>query len=108
MVCSRVDFAFATRAHDVARAILIGAEEGAAAMNFLLLARFGWIVGRGWTLRVARDASHCGESRVIVRTIPVAGPLPDVAGHVIEAVAVWWILCGGRDADVAVVTRVRA
>src|SRR5580692_12895725 len=35
--------------------------------------------------------------RVVVRAIPVGGPLPDVASHVVEAVAVWGELGDGGD-----------
>jgi len=54
-----------------------------------------------------RDASHGSEPRVVVRAIPIARTLPDVASHVIEPIAVRWILRDGSDADVAVITLVR-
>ena len=43
----------------------------------------------------ARNAAHEGQLIVVVRTIPVAGPLPDVASHVIEAVRIRRIVGNG-------------
>ena len=43
MIGAGIDFAFAARADDVARAILIVAQERAAAMHVLLLVRLGRI-----------------------------------------------------------------
>src|ERR1700677_1791914 len=56
-------------------------------MDFFLLTGFGWIVSRIGPLRVARN-SHCCELLVIIRTVPVAGPLPDVSRHIIEAISI--------------------
>jgi hypothetical protein len=43
MICAGIDFAFAARADDVARAILVVAKKRATAMDALLLVRLGWI-----------------------------------------------------------------
>ncbi len=58
-------------------------------------------------MRVVRDASHGDESRIVVRAIPIVRPLPDVAGHVIEAVAVRRIVCDRADANETVFPIVR-
>jgi hypothetical protein len=58
-------------------------------------------------LRVVRDASERDESRIVVRAIPIVRPLPDVAGHVIEAVAVRRIVCDRADANETVFPFVR-
>ena len=50
-------------------------------------------------MRVVRDASQRDESRIVVRAIPIVRPLPDVASHVIEAVAVRRIVCDRADAN---------
>src|SRR5256885_4075342 len=43
MVSAGVNFAFAARADDVARAVLVVAKKRAPAMDALFLVRFGWI-----------------------------------------------------------------
>ena len=57
-------------------------------------------------LRIARDAARRGELRVVVGPVPVAHPLPHVAGHVVEAVAVGRKLRDRRDPDEAVLAGV--
>ena len=47
VICSGCDFPLPACAHDVARAVLIGAEEGPTAMDFLRLIRFVGIVRGG-------------------------------------------------------------
>jgi hypothetical protein len=68
-------------------------------MNFFLLCRLGWIKWRGRALGIARDAPQGDEPSGIVWAIPVAGPLPDIANHVVEAVTVRWILRYRRDTE---------
>ena len=55
-------------------------------MDALLFGGLRGIVGTGGTLRVPRHASG-GQLSVVIRPIPVADPLPDVAGHVVQTVA---------------------
>src|SRR5262249_58409282 len=71
-----------------ALAVLVRAEEGAALLDSLLRAGLGRIKAVGRTLRVTRDTALLREHAVVVRAIPVGDPLPDVARHVEEAVAV--------------------
>src|SRR5258708_2160169 len=104
MICCRADFAFATRAYDVAGAILVGTKERAATVHFFLFRRLRGTKWRGRALGISGHAPCGDQPCVIVHAIPIAGPLPDVAGHVIEAVAVRRILRDWGDADVAVVT----
>src|SRR5580692_12841613 len=54
------DFTFAAGADHVAGAILIGAEERTAAMDFLLVVGFGGIEGGVGALRIARDSAGLG------------------------------------------------
>ncbi len=61
-------------------------------MDALFLRRLGGIEGSFRTLRISRHAASIGKLLEIVRAIPIAAPLPDVARHVVEAVAV----CGKR------------
>lgn len=85
-------FAFAARAHDITRAILIGAQERSAAMHFLGFVGFRWIIGSFRPMRVSRDAPDGSELLVVVGPIPVAGPLPDVCCHVIQAIRIRGVL----------------
>src|SRR5580765_2350155 len=68
-------------------------------MGPFLDARFGGIERIGWTLRIASKVAHRRQLAVVVGTIPIAGPLPYVAGDVIESVAVWWKLRNWRDPE---------
>src|SRR5271166_5954435 len=71
-------------------------------MDFLGLIRLAGIESGIRPLWVAGDASLTGKLRVIVRPIPVAGPLPDVACHVIKSIAVGGKLRHRSNADVAI------
>ena len=48
----------------------------------------GGVEGFFRTLRISRDAAGFGQLLKIIGPIPVAAPLPDVAGHVVEAVGI--------------------
>src|SRR4029079_5458336 len=101
------DLAFAASAHHVARAILIGAEEGPATHHALGLRRFRWIERRLVTAWTRRDATRC-ERSVVVGPVPVADPLPDIARHVVEPVAVGWVGPHGRGTSVTILSRILA
>src|SRR6266487_2944379 len=77
-------------------------------MNFLLLVRLGWVERRIWPVRIHCDAASLGELRVVIRTIPIAAPLPDVAGHVVKAVTIRRKFRDRCDAGVAIFARVLA
>src|SRR5271165_867067 len=96
------NFAFSTSSDDVARAVLVGAEEGPTPVGLLALGRLVGVPGVSGALGVAGHAPGGGQLLVVVGAVPVAGPLPDVSRHVIEAVAVGRILGHGGDACVAV------
>src|SRR6056297_1207833 len=84
------------RGGPVANAVLVGAEKRATLGDLardLELGREGIeALLAGATARVGRDAAGLGRSRGGIGRmpigVPVAGPLPDIAGHVVEAVAV--------------------
>jgi hypothetical protein len=57
----RIDLAFATRAHHVAGAILVGAKKRTAFVNALFLCRFGGIEWRFRALRVSRAVACFGK-----------------------------------------------
>src|SRR5271170_3408276 len=83
VIRSRADFAFTPRPHDIARAVLIGAEERSAAMNFFRLTGFIRIIRRIRPSRIASNGASCGQFLVIVWTIPIIRPLPNIPSHVI-------------------------
>src|SRR6188508_1342061 len=60
----------------------------------------------GWALRVPGDGPRRGKLGIVVRAIPVAHPLPDVPGHVVEPVSVRGKLRHGCDAGKMVRTGV--
>src|SRR6185503_20712370 len=75
-------------------------------MHALLLGRFGRIEGRIRSLGVTRYVPRRGELRVGIRSIPITAPLPDVPGHVVEAVPVGRELRDGRDTDESILARI--
>src|ERR1043166_4190933 len=88
MIGPCIDFTFAARADDIAGTISLVAKKRAAPMNALLLVGLGWIQCRIRPLRVAHDSAFGGERLVVTRTIPIATPFPNVAGHIVETIAV--------------------
>src|SRR5262245_26078520 len=83
-----IDFAFAARADDVTRTILLVAKKRAAAMNTFLLVRLSRIKRRVRSSRIARDSSFVGQALVVIRPIPIAAPFPNVAGHIVKPIAI--------------------
>src|SRR2546430_8351631 len=86
MVGAGIGFAFAATARHIAFAVLVGAQEGAAALYALLDARFTGIETVRRALGIARHATSRGQRGIIIGTVPVAGPFPDIAGNIVEAV----------------------
>src|SRR5688572_10308272 len=78
MVRRSTDIALTARANHVARAVLIGAQEGAAAMDAFHHARFARIERGCRTARVTSDDRGRSQFGVVVRAIPVTHPLPDI------------------------------
>jgi hypothetical protein len=89
MVRASIRFAFAATTYHVAAAILIGAKEGTAAMNFFCDARFSRIEAVAWPLWIASYAAVIGERFVIVGAVPVRRPFPNVSGEIVESISVW-------------------
>src|SRR5262249_30176288 len=77
---ARVHAALAAAAGHVARAELVAAQERTAALHALHHAGLLGIETISRSLRVAPGAAAVG-----VVAVPVSAPLPDVAGHVVEA-----------------------
>ena len=88
MIGTGVDFAFAACADDIAGTILLVAKERAAAMNAFLFVRLSGIEWCVRSLRIVRDAAFIRYCLVVTRAIPIAAPFPNVAGHVVKAVAI--------------------
>src|SRR5580704_15933189 len=61
-------------------------------MNLLLLSWLRWIEWGIRSLRIAGYASSGRQLLVIVGAIPIAGPLPNVPGHVEQAISIRRIL----------------
>jgi PAS domain S-box-containing protein len=83
MIRASSDLTFTSGSDHITGTILIGAEKGPPAMYFFLLGWLGRIKGCGGALRIAGNTTRGCQLCVVIRTIPVAGPLPDVSGHVI-------------------------
>src|SRR5438132_6047991 len=72
----------------VGRAVLVGTQIGAAAHHALGGAGFAGVVTPVGTLRIMRRLSAGCEFAVIVMTVPIGTPLPNITGHVVQPVAV--------------------
>ena len=75
-------------------------------MDAFLLLGFVGIEWRGRTLRVAGHGSGRRQLRVVVGPIPIAHPFPDIAGDVIQPIAVGGKLRHGRDAGEPIGARI--
>src|SRR3954468_4291175 len=83
-----VHLRFAATSHQVARAILSAAEKRSAPSDALSRARLVRIeTGLGSTRAVRGDAG-ISKRAVVLRTIPVRAPLPDVAAYVMKTVGI--------------------
>src|SRR5207245_1182161 len=89
--------AFAAGAGDVAQAVAVGAQEGAAALDAFGDAGFLRVPAGNGAARVALRAFFVVLGLVIVRA-----PFPHVAHHVDEAVAVGGIRAHGGGGQIAV------
>ena len=87
MIAAAGDFALAARADHVASAVLLGAKERATSMHAFGLARLGGVEAARGPLRVASHPAR-GLVGIGIRAIPIRAPFPDIAGHVVEAVAI--------------------
>src|SRR5579862_405106 len=54
--------------------------------------------------RVHSDFSAGGEGLIIVRTVPIRGPLPDIPCHIEQAVSIGWEGSHGSGSRVSVFT----
>lgn len=89
MICAGRDFAFAPRSNNVAGTILIGAKIRSTAMNLFRLCRLRRIVRVIGSLRVSRNGPEGSKLLVVVRPIPIAGPLPHIASPFVSRAEIW-------------------
>src|SRR5262245_40015612 len=87
VIARRGALALPSRADHVPRAILIRAEERSAAVDTFLFGGLGRVERCAGAGGVAREPAR-RERAVIVRAIPIAAPLPDIAGHVVQPVRI--------------------
>src|SRR5437016_5952345 len=73
-------------------------------MDALLLVRLSRVEWRSRSLWIHRDSACFGQCLVVIRPIPIATPFPNVAGHVVEAVAVRWEVSHRRKASITIFT----
>src|SRR4051812_21883621 len=90
VVAACAGFTFASSAHHITCAILGCTEKRAPAMNMLFLFRLRGIKRSVRSWRIVDNPSIC-QLLVIVGTVPIPAPLPNITSHVIEA-----IIIGGK------------
>src|SRR6516164_1534685 len=76
------------RAGAITLAVRGVAKEGTSFDHALGRVRIAWIIAFSRSGRVPTHVFTCGLN-VGIDPVPVATPLPDVAGHVVQAVAIW-------------------
>ena len=86
MIRGGAGLALAPRSYHVASAMLVSTQKRASLLYPFEYARLSGIERILRALRIACYAPLGGKSLIIVGPIPVTAPLPDVAGHVVEAV----------------------
>src|SRR3954464_7778464 len=75
-------------------------------MNPLRFVWFGWVKRGIWSLWILSELPGLREFSVVIRSIPIAAPLPDVARHVVKPIAVRGKLRYWRDSSKTVVARI--
>ena len=82
MVHARANISLAASADDVSGAVLIGAEgENHRGASFSILLSFRRVEGCVGASRIARHAAGRRKDGIVIRAIPIARPLPHVAGR---------------------------
>src|ERR1700722_7271748 len=71
-------------------------------MSLFSLVRFGRVERCIRTFRISRNPPCAGELLIVIRTIPIVGPLPHIPGHIVKAVSVGRKSPRAGDADVLV------
>src|SRR5206468_12889868 len=93
MTRGSIDRLGVARCRPVASAVVRRAQMRAAfddlSWNFHIGGSGVVAVGLAAAARVLRNAARLHGIRLMLRRIPVGGPLPDIADHVVQPVAVW-------------------
>ena len=82
MVSGRVRLALPSPARHVPSAILIGTKERTTFVHALRYTRLGWVNAVGRALWVASYLLCGRKCLVVIRPVPIDGPLPDIACHI--------------------------
>src|SRR4029453_8354403 len=94
MAHASIDHLRPARGRQVAHAIAVGVEIRAALDQFPRHSELGLPAGvafvGGAAPRITWYATRLFDLRRVMIGIPVDSPVPDVSGHVVEAVRVWW------------------
>src|SRR4051812_27921718 len=101
MACGGVDRLGVTRGRTVAAAVIGRAEMRAAlehlAWDFYVRIAVVTCILRS-AARISRNAARLWRVRLMFRRIPVGGPFPDIADHVVQAVPVRRVFSDRRGA----------
>ena len=88
--CADRCFSLASATGPIAHAVLIGAQKRSALLHPLRHSGICGIIAIGGAMWIAYYCAIRGEHLIVVGAIPVRGPLPDVAAHTAQAIAVYW------------------
>src|SRR6516162_9583825 len=81
VIRSRIEFSLATGG-DIALAVLISAKKRSSAQHPLPRSRLSRIEAVGGALRIPGNLARSGQGLVVIGTVPIGSPLPDIAGHI--------------------------
>ena len=92
MACGCIDGLRIARRRAVTSAI-VGCAERRTALDYLARDTWSWkgrivVLRFSYAARVMRRATRLAGTMGVTGGIPILGPLPDFAGHVVEAVPV--------------------
>src|SRR5215831_11070542 len=82
----------------VAPAIVRRAQVGTT-FHYLARDRDFWITGIEALVALATPGIEAGAAclrQLVMLLIPVRGPFPNIAGHLVKAIAIWWEGSHGR------------
>ena len=106
VVAAGVRRAFSPRTQKIAAAILIGAQERTTLLNTFRHTGVRRVVAIGGSLGIPDYASLFSERLIVIRTVPIGRPLPDIPTHVAEPIPIRRIRADGRCPLEAVLGRV--
>src|SRR5215831_1924430 len=104
MIGASAHFSFPASSDDVAGTVLVRTEKRATANHAFSFRGLVGVVRRVRAPGVPRNSGHGRQLEVIIWAIPIAGPLPHVACHVVQAVWIRRVVRDGRDSMESVFT----